>query len=178
MKKKLIFLDGDGTLWYPKSTKRTEKPHWIYHDPKTKDNYLDHLELTPYTKQAIQTLHERGVLLVAVSAHPSSPDIAVKEIQDKLNHFGLLGYFSGFRASRGDDPAGKAAIMLETLDEMGLGKKDALMVGDSYFYDYKAAKDVGIDAYFIENSVARMPEVRPKDIESIKEVRDLVGLLN
>lgn len=23
MKKKIIFLDGDGTLWYPKTTKRT-----------------------------------------------------------------------------------------------------------------------------------------------------------
>lgn len=28
--KKIIFFDGDGTLWYPKKTKWTKKPHLIY----------------------------------------------------------------------------------------------------------------------------------------------------
>ena len=56
MKKKIVFLDGAGTLWYPKATKRTQKPHWIYHDPETKDNYLEHLELTPRTKETLELL--------------------------------------------------------------------------------------------------------------------------
>ena len=31
--KKVVFFDGDGTLWYPKTTKRTAAPHWVYLDP-------------------------------------------------------------------------------------------------------------------------------------------------
>lgn len=30
--KKTVFFDGDGTLWYPKTTRRTRKPWWIYLD--------------------------------------------------------------------------------------------------------------------------------------------------
>lgn len=59
---KIIFLDGDGTLWYPKATKRTQKPHWIYHDPETKDNYLEHLELTPKTKEALEYLSGKACI--------------------------------------------------------------------------------------------------------------------
>jgi hypothetical protein len=36
MNKLIIFFDGDGTIWYPKATKRKVKPHWIYSDPKKK----------------------------------------------------------------------------------------------------------------------------------------------
>jgi FMN phosphatase YigB (HAD superfamily) len=35
------------------------------------------------------------------------------------------------------------------------------MVGDSYFYDYLASKEAGIDAFFIENSVSKMPDIVP-----------------
>ena len=59
MKKKIIFLDGDGTLWYPQKTKRTQKPHRIYCDDKIKDNYLEHLELTPNTKETLQDFKDR-----------------------------------------------------------------------------------------------------------------------
>jgi hydroxymethylpyrimidine pyrophosphatase-like HAD family hydrolase len=34
--KKIIFFDGDGTLWYPKKTKYKEHPVWLYIDPVTK----------------------------------------------------------------------------------------------------------------------------------------------
>ena len=30
--KTIIFFDGDGTIWYPKNTKRKVAPHWIYSD--------------------------------------------------------------------------------------------------------------------------------------------------
>ena len=36
--KKIIFFDGDGTLWYPKKTKYKEHPVWLYRDPITKKN--------------------------------------------------------------------------------------------------------------------------------------------
>jgi len=177
MKKKIVFLDGDGTLWYPKRTKRTQKPHWIYHDPETKDNYLEHLELTPRTKETLEYLSKKGLLLVVLSANPYAEDIAIKEIKERLEHFGLASLFHAYRSSAGSDPNGKALIILEILSSLGLDKKDALMVGDSYFYDYLAAKDIGVDAFFIENSVSKMPDEIPQDIQSIKDVHELVNIL-
>lgn len=174
MQKKILFLDGDGTLWYPSTTKRTQKPHWVYHDEKTKDNYLEHIELTPGTKEALELFYNKGLYLVVISANPYDEETAVKEIKERLNHFGISELFYTCRASEGSDPNGKVAIMLEIIKELGLTKEDALMVGDSYFYDYLAAQENGIDAFFIENEVAKKPEVTPDDLRSIKEVYDLV----
>src|SRR5665647_1602269 len=170
MKKKIIFLDGDGTLWYPKATKRTQKPHWIYHDPMTKNNYLEHLELTPKTKETLKAFSDKGIYLVIISANPYAEEIAVKEIKERLEHFKLVGLFHSYHSSSGSDPQGKAEIMLKVIKTLNLNKEDALMVGDSYYYDYLAAKNVGIEAFFIENEVSKMPEIMPADLQSIKEV--------
>jgi len=177
IKKRILFLDGDGTLWYPSTTKRTQKPHWVYYDEKTKDNYLEHIELIPGTKEALELFHKKGVYLVVISANPYSEEVAIKKIRERLDHFGLSGLFYACRASKGDDPKGKTTIMLEIIEELGLTKKDALMVGDSYFYDYLAAKENGIDAFFIENEVSKMLEVMPKDLQSIQEIHDLINII-
>ena len=177
MKKKIIFFDGDGTLWYPKATKRTRKPHWVYHDEQAKDSYLGHLELTPGTKEVLSTLHERGVYLVVISAHPSVEDIALAEIKEKLDYFEISDYFYAYRASEGSNPQGKVAIMEEVIEKLNLTKDDAIMVGDSYFYDYLAPKEAGIDALFIQNEVSEMPDTLPTELQTISEIADLEGLI-
>ncbi|MEI8104007.1 MAG: HAD family hydrolase [Candidatus Moraniibacteriota bacterium] len=177
MKKKIIFLDGDGTLWYPSSTKRTQKPHWIYHDPETKDDFLRHLELIPNVRGTLLNLKEKGILLVLISASPYPTEAADKELRERLEFFDLLELFHSYRSSQGDNPEGKGELMLEILESLKLAKEDALMVGDSYFYDYLAAKNVGIEALFIENTYARMPDERPEDLQTINEVSDLVNIL-
>lgn len=177
MKKKLIFLDGDGTLWYPSLTKRSQKPHWVYHDPTTKDSYLEHMELTPNVKETLLKLRERGVILVVISANPRPEEVANKELRERLEFFGLLELFHSYRSSPGDRPEGKGERMLEIIELLHLTKSDALMVGDSYSYDYLAAKDVGIDALFIENEYAKMPEEIPTDLQVIREVSDLLNIL-
>ncbi len=177
MKKKIIFLDGDGTLWYPKKTKRTVKPHWVYHDAETKDNYLEHLELTPNAKDTLEKLSARGIYLVIISANPYAEDIAIAEIKDRLNYFGITSLFYSIRSSPGDNPDGKASVLLEIIEKLGLEKEDALMIGDSYFYDYEAIKKVGVDAFWIENTVSKVPEIMPEDLKSLKEVKDLLNII-
>ena len=177
MKKKILFLDGDGTLWYPSKTKRTQKPHWVYQDETIKDNYLEHLELAPQVKETLETFYEQGMCLVVISANPKDEATAVSEILERINHFGLHELLHECRASPGDDPNGKAKIMLEVIQKRGLSRQDAVMVGDSYFYDYLPAKEAGIDAYFIDSPVARMPEVVPRDLQRIQEVSDLIDIL-
>lgn len=177
MKKKLIFLDGDGTLWYPSSTKRSQKPHWIYHDPVTKDRYLEHMELSPNVKETLLKLREKGMTLVLVSASPYPVEVADEELREKLEFFGLLDLFHLYRSSPEDRPEGKGELMLEIIESLHLAKDDALMAGDSYFYDYLAAKNVGIDAFFIENEYTKMPEEIPNDLRVIREVSDLLDIL-
>lgn len=177
MKKQLIFLDGDGTLWYPSATKRSQKPYWIYHDPTTKDNYLEHMELVPNVKESLLKLKEKGMTLVLISASPYPAEVANKELREKLEFFGLLDLFHSYRSSPGDRPEGKGELMLEILESLHFTKSDALMVGDSYFYDYLAAKSVGVDAFFIENESAKMPEEIPNDLNVIKEVSDILNIL-
>lgn len=177
MQKKLIFFDGDGTLWYPKKTKRTQKPHWVYTDPETKDSYLEHLELTPGTKEVFNFLHQKNIYIVVVSANPYSEEIANKELKERLEHFNLIDLVYTYRSSSGDNPDGKASIMLEIIRTLKLKKEQTLMVGDSYFYDYLAAKNVGIDALFIKNSVSKMPEKVPSDLKTIHEVGDLKDII-
>jgi len=178
MKKKIIFFDGDGTLWYPKATKRTQKPHWVYHDSATKGAYLDHIELTPNTKATLKALHEKDIKLVVISANPYAEEIAAKEIKERIDHFGLNDLFYSYRSSPGDNPNSKVVIMLEIIDTLGLTKEDALMVGDSYFYDYLAPKEAGIDAFFIGNTVAKMPSPTPTNIQTIKEVDELLEIID
>lgn len=177
MMKKILFLDGDGTLWYPKKTLRTQKPHWVYIDPTTKENYLEHLTLTPMLKQTLKSFKEQGMYLVVISANPYDESQAIKEIRERLDYFGLTDYIDEVRSSNGDDPNGKAAIMLEIIERLHVRKEDAVMVGDSYYYDYLAAKNIGIDAYFIHNTVSKMPETLPNDLQSIAEVNDLTLIL-
>lgn len=177
VKKKIIFLDGDGTIWYPKLTKRTQKPHWIYYDVTTKDNYLEHLELTPDAENTIIELTKRGICLVVISANPYAESIAIDEIKERLSHFNISNYFLSVRSSAGDDPKGKARIILEILNALRFNKEDALMVGDSYYYDYEAAKEIGVDAYWVENTVSKFPEVIPEGLKSIKEIHELLEIL-
>jgi phosphoglycolate phosphatase-like HAD superfamily hydrolase len=178
MKKKVIFLDGDGTLWYPKATKRAKKPHWVYHDPQTRDNFLEHLELTPGTKAALETLKGRGMRLVLISASPHAETIARQELKQKLEYFSLDTVIHSYYASDGNDPAGKGIVMTRVIASLGMVKEAVVMVGDSYFYDYAAARNGGVDAFFIENDSARMPDTVPTDLRTIKEVSDLVTLLD
>lgn len=176
-KKKLIFLDGDGTLWYPKATKRTKKPHWIYHDPATKDDFLAHMELAPGVREALEVLNKRGILLILISASPHSAEAADEELRMKLEHFGLMSFVHAYRSSSGDRPEGKGEMMLEIVRSFGFSCEDALMIGDSYFYDYLSAKNVGIEALFIENTVADMPDDLSEKPRSIREVSDLLDIL-
>lgn len=175
MKKRLYLFDADGTLWYPKSTKRSIKPHWIYKDPETKDNYLEHLILTPGVAELLPKLYEQEVFIVIVSAHPGAHDHAMTEMHTKLAHFGLIEFIHSYHITPGDDPHGKTSAIREVISELGLKPSQAVMIGDSYFYDYLGARDVGIDAYWIQNPACKVPETFPEDLTTIAEISDLLS---
>ena len=62
------------------------------------------------------------------------------------------------------------AIFQIGLEEMGIEPHQGLMVGDSYFNDYRAAKDVGLNALLLSRRVIR------DDVDSIGSLEDLLPI--
>lgn len=147
--KRIVFFDGDGTLWYPKSTKRTQKPHWIYHDPLTMNDHKSHLILTPYVVSTLRELKKREIIIVIISTHPHSAKDADVILNDKVRHFGLETLVDEVHAAR-NVPTGKGVVIARVLKRLKLPKSSALMVGDSYVWDYLAAKKVGVDGLLMD----------------------------
>jgi FMN phosphatase YigB (HAD superfamily) len=174
MKKRAYFFDGDGTLWYPTSTQRTIKPHWVYQDPKTKNTYLEHLTLTPGVTELLPKLYKQEIFIVVISAHPGPHDQAMTEMHTKLTHFGLIEYIHSYHITPGNDPHGKTLAIREVISELGVKPSQAVMIGDSYYYDYLGARDAGIDAYWISNPSCKAPETFPEDLTTINEISDLL----
>jgi len=177
--KKIVFFDGDGTLWYPKKTKRTVAPHWIYDNedltiPVSK--YLPLLTLTPNAKEALRKLKSRGVYIVVVSTHPHHKDVAEKILAEKVSYFGLGELIDEAHSSL-DVPDGKGMVIEEVLKRKGLPKAQALLVGDSYRYDYLSAQSVNVDALLIraDYSKERIKEEKiSRSIDTLSEVLNFI----
>jgi len=142
--KTIIFFDGDGTLWYPKATKHSQKPHWVYYESSTMNDYLQHLVVIPGVTQTLRQLRKLGIITILVSTHPHRAKEADSVLKEKVRHFGLEKLFNEVHAARNVE-SGKGDVILRVLKRLKLSKNSALMVGDSYKWDYLAAKNVGID---------------------------------
>lgn len=152
--KEIIFFDGDGTLWYPKSTKRKVAPHWIYSDAEIGERYLDHMVLTPAILATLKKLRKAGVVLVALSTHPHSRKEADVIMSTKIRHFKLEKIFDEICTAK-NHRDGKGEVIVRVLKQKGIPKSRALMVGDSYRYDYLSARRVGVDALLIKSDYMR-----------------------
>ncbi|MFB6225364.1 MAG: HAD family hydrolase [Candidatus Paceibacteria bacterium] len=178
---KCIFLDGDGTLWYPSLTKRTDITHWIYLDPNTKDEYLKHLELCPGVYTALSTLYMHGFQLILLSMSPKPEAEALQEHKEKLDYFNLTQFFTSWHAAPAGDPESKPRIIKDVLSQYGYKLHDAIMVGDSIKYDYQPVIEHGITSYLIESDWSPDADNLTTDtrqMQTISEVADLLTLWN
>lgn len=172
---KVIFFDGDGTLWYPKETKKKVYPHWIYSDETKKDKYLDHLILTPYASPTLKKLRKAGIILIALSTHPHSKKEADIIMKRKIKHFELENLLDHVYTAR-NYPEGKGEAIVRILKKLKLPKTQALMIGDSYKFDYMSARQIGVDALLIEtlyNQGAR----RRRALKSIKSLTEVLKFI-
>ena len=173
--KKIIFFDGDGTIWYPKNTKRKIAPHWIYSDKKIGDKYLEHLILTPSTLTTLKKLKKLGIILILLSTHPHPPKEADMLLKGKVRHLKLERLFDEFYSSR-DYPEGKGELIVKILKQKHISKHKALMIGDSYRYDYLSAKRVGVDCLLIESEYMAAKGRRVRKV--IKRLGDIFKILS
>ncbi len=167
-KKKIIFFDGDGTLWYPIKTKHTIKPHWLYKDASIKD-YHPHLMLIPTVESTLKKLKKMGIVMVILSTHPHEKVEAYTIINKKVKYFNLGGLFTEVHATR-EHYESKGEYMAEILKRFNIPKTKALMIGDNYLWDYKPARSIGIDALLIESDYMK----KDKRLKTIKKLSDIL----
>lgn len=175
-KKKIIFFDGDGTIWYPRSSRRKKAPHWIYSDKNIGDNYLKHLILTPSALVSLKKLKKQGIILVLLSTYPHIPKEADILQKAKIKHFKLEEIFDDFYTSR-DKQEGKGKAIVRILHKKHISKSQALMVGDSYRFDYLSAKKVGVDALLIKSDYMKHSPRGKKIQKIINGLKELAEIL-
>lgn len=158
--KQIIFFDGDGTLWYPKKTKWTKKPHLIYMhlDMKPKD-YLKHLVLTPRIIKVLRHFKKQRVILAVLSTHPHKKLEADLHLGNKVKHFGLDKIFDHIYSAR-PFPWGKGKVIEGVLKKLRIPRSHALLIGDSYLYDYLSARKVGVDCVLLKTPYLQIPRGR------------------
>ena len=99
MKKKIIFFDGDGTLWYPRKTRHKRHPVWIYRDKRVKE-HNKHLTLTPAAIATIKKLKEKEIITIILSTNPYPPKVAESIMRHKTKHFKIEKLFDDVYATR------------------------------------------------------------------------------
>ena len=171
--KRIIFFDGDGTLWYPNETKYKEVPWWIYKLPGGAKEHNKHLIMIPSTLQTIKKLKKKGIILVILSTHPHPPKEADVVINQRIKHFKLGKLFNEVHATR-KYHGSKGKHILRILKKYNIPKKYALMVGDSYEWDYKPAKSVGIDSVLIGNNYGESQHVVKKVKMNVKKISEIL----
>jgi FMN phosphatase YigB (HAD superfamily) len=173
-KKEIIFFDGDGTLWYPKETRYTEKPHWIYSTAMSLDGYCEQLMLIPGVLSTLEKMKKLGIITVILSTHPHEPEEAAVIINHKVTHFNLHDLFDEVHATRHFQES-KGEFIVNILKKRGFPKNRALMVGDSYRWDYKSARDVGIDALLIESDYLKKDPQGKRVKNTIRRMSDVLS---
>lgn len=173
---KIIFFDADGTLWYPKETKYTQHPVWVYR--KYSDPHLarKQIVLIPGVLQTLRRLKKRGIKLIVLSTNPREPKEANAIMQDSVKYFRVKGFFDEVHATR-DYHESKGEFILKILSRYGFKKKDALMVGDSYEWDFSSAKKVGVKCFLFEHRYDPKPQYYNKVKTKLKDFKDILKII-
>lgn len=173
MMKKIIFFDGDGTLWYPKKTKYSRYPAWIYGEYRKDKLAWEQLILTPTTIQTLKKLKNLGIKLVILSTSSYPPKKANKARKKLTKFLGIFQFFDEIYGTR-ENYDSKGKFIIRILKKHKLSKKDALMVGDTYNWDYYSAKKIGVDALLVEHNYEKYHKNYKKVKRKIKQLKDVL----
>jgi FMN phosphatase YigB (HAD superfamily) len=175
MKKKIIFFDGDGTLWYPKKTKHKEAPHWVYKLKGDGKFHNSQLIMTPTAVSTIKKLKKLGIITVILSTHPHPPKKAQLVLKEKIKHFNLKRLFDETIATPAKGPnISKGKFIIKILSKRKIPKSKALMIGDSYSWDYRPTRDVGVDALLLESDYLKKNSIGKRVRKTIKRLSDIL----
>lgn len=171
--KKVIFFDGDGTLWYPKTTERTRPPQWVYLDEAITDPITE-LVITPTTKETLSVLGGLGIMRVLLSTCPLPEEEAVKDRVRAARHVDIHHLLDDVQVAP-DHPGGKGERIVTLLGKYGIGKEHALMVGDTFERDYQSALAVGVEGLLIRTDYHQEFVDQLDGSQIIADVGDVLG---
>ena len=115
------------------------------------------------------------MILVALSTHPHARLEADMHMGYKIKHFKLDKLFDHIYTAR-PFPWGKGKVIESVLKKTKIPKSKAVLVGDSYRWDYLSAKKVGVDCVLVHTPYLRIPKGK-KVGQTIKTLKDLQGVL-
>jgi FMN phosphatase YigB (HAD superfamily) len=164
--KKIIFFDADGSLWYPKKTKRNQHLVWLYKDKRYK-RYEQYLELIPDTVSTLKKLKSLGITTIILSTSPYPTKKANQILIKKVNHFELNEFFDEVHATK-DIPSSKGEYIEKILKKRGISKKSALMVGDSYKWGIITLLNQGVLMHCSYKQNTRKISLRKNILSKIK----------
>lgn len=175
--KKIIFLDGDGTLWYPKSTKYSKHPVWIWREHRNNlKKVKEKLVAIPTVRETLRKLKKRGIKLIVLSTNPYTQKLANERIWNILKHLKLDKFIDEVYGTK-EHVESKGEYILKILRKYKISKKYALMVGDTYEWDYNSAKKVGVDAVLIKHNYPKFHPYTKRIKKKITRMSDLLKLL-
>ncbi|MFH0927746.1 MAG: HAD-IA family hydrolase [Candidatus Micrarchaeota archaeon] len=160
--KKIIFFDGDGTVWRLRPGTLFKHPVDAWKKSRSSEEARGHFEVPDSHIRILRLLRDSGIYLVILSTSPHTKRYANKKLTETVRHFKLDRIFNEIHAAD-DYPGSKGEHMLRILLKRRIKKKEALMVGDSQKWDYSPAKKVGIDALLLRRSYNRACIVRKID---------------
>ncbi len=97
-------------------------------------------------------------------------------LNKKVVHFKLNTFFDQVIATR-NQPASKKEFILRVLKKLNIPKSQALMVGDSYKWDYQPARQAGIDAVLLESEYRKEDSQAKKVKFVIKHLSGVLGYI-
>lgn len=134
------------------------------------------LVVTPTTLSTLARLKKMGVILVVLSTHPQALLDSSAVIHGKLKHLKLAHFFDEVHATK-EYFSSKGQFMVKILKKYGIPKSQALMVGDKYDWDYKPARDNGIDALLVESDYEKQHPIGRKVKRTIKELNGIFNYI-
>lgn len=170
---KAVIFDGDGTLWRPAGADRNSRPDSIYKGNKVEKDSHNNLILVDGVRDFLENLRARGYKIFIVSAHPVPGPEALEELKAKIVNLNIKRFVDGFFCSDGSNRNGKTYVIRDIVRDFNLDARNVYMVGDSYYYDYEAGINAGVNSFFIKNDYCKQPVPLPDDVQVIDVITDL-----
>ena len=170
---KAVIFDGDGTLWRPTGADKNSRPDIIYKGNQVEKDSYNNLILVDGVRDFLENLRARGYKIFIVSAHPVPGPEALEELKAKIINLNVKRFVDGFFCSDGSDRNGKTYVIRDIVRDFNLDARNVYMVGDSYYYDYQAGINAGVNSFFIKNDYCKQPVPLPDDVQVIDNVTDL-----
>ena len=170
---KAVIFDGDGTLWRPTGADKNSRPDSIYKGDQVEKHSHNNLSLIDGVYDFLKNLRACGYKIFIISAHPVPGPEALEELKAKIVNLNIKRLVDGFFCSDGSDRNGKTYVIRDIVRDFNLDARNVYMVGDSYYYDYEAGINAGVNSFFIKNDYCKQPVPLPDDVQVIDVITDL-----